>query len=414
MPPADQLWQAHPPWRPVHGKPPAHLAGGPVTLLSDAVNATAPLAARQHITLLLDQFPRVLGGGERVVLRLARVLQGAGYRISIVTFQVFCDPDLLLAAGCPVYLLPIDDVFSADALRAAWRLGAFLRRQKVSIVMTFFESSNLFGGIATKALSSARLIWNRRDMGILREKKHKAAYRWLPWLPDYVIAVSEQVRQHAVEVDKIPATRVGVVYNAIEGSGEGFLDQPAHVWPEPPVVITVGNLRRVKGQDTLVEAAAVVLRIHPQVRFLIVGEVLDPDFVAALEQRMEELQIGGHVQFTGGVPNARPLMRQATIFVLPSRSEGFSNAIVEAMDAGLPVIATRVGGNAEAVVDGETGLLVNAEDSSSLAAAIIKLLNEPSLVEQMGTNGKQRVGQLFTEQSLLDRLQQIFALVLAR
>ena len=84
------------------------------------------------------------------------------------------------------------------------------------------------------------------------------------------------------------------------------------------------------------------------------------------------------------------------------------------MDAGLPVIATRVGGNAEAVVEGQTGLLVNAEDPTLLAAAIIRLLNEPDLLQQMGTNGKQRAGLLFTEQALLDRLRQIFILVSTR
>ena len=414
MPLANRLWLPHPDWRPVHGKLPAHLAEGPVTLLSDAVHHTTPHVAGQHITLLLDQFPRVLGGGERVVLRLARVLQGAGYRISIVTFQVFCDPHLLLAAGCPVYLLPIDNVFSADALGSAWQLGTFLRRQKVSIVMTFFESSNLFGGIVTKAFSRARLIWNRRDMGILRERKHTAAYRWLPWLPDYVIAVSEQVRRHAVEIDKISPARVGVVYNAIEGSADVSEGNTVHTWPEPPIVITVGNLRRVKGQDILVEAAAIVLRTHPEVQFLLVGEALDPTYVAALQERTEQLRIGEHVRFTGGVPDARSLLQHASIFVLPSRSEGFSNAIVEAMDAGLPVIATRVGGNAEAVVDGQTGLLVDAEDPASLAAAITQLLDKPNLLQQMGADGKRRAGQLFTEQALLERLQQIFTLVAAQ
>lgn len=398
----------------MHGKPSAHSGSESITLLSAAAFDDSLPTAAQHITLLLDQFPRVLGGGERVVLRLARLLQRSGYRVSIVTFQVLCDPHLLQSAGCPVYLLPISNVFSVDALGAAWRLGTFLRRQKVSIVMTFFESSNLFGGIVTKALSRARLIWNRRDMGILREEKHKTAYRWLPWLPDYVIAVSEQVRQHAVEVDRIPGDRVGVVYNAIEGAAGGSGVRAAHTWPEPPVVIAVGNLRRVKGQDTLVEAAAVVLRTHPDVRFLVVGEALEAEFVDALQKRMEQLGIGDHVEFTGGVADARSLLQQASIFVLPSRSEGFSNAIIEAMDAGLPVVATRVGGNAEAVVDGRTGLLVDAEDQASLADAILQLLNKPDLVQEMGAAGKARAEQLFTEQALLDRLQQIFAQVSSR
>ena len=129
---------------------------------------------------------------------------------------------------------------------------------------------------------------------------------------------------------------------------------------------------------------------------------------------MQQLGIGNSVKFTGGLPDAAPLLRQATIFVLPSRSEGFSNAIVEAMDAGLPVVATRVGGNAEAVVDGLTGLLVDAEDPVSLAAAIVHLLDTPHVLHEMGTAGKVRANQLFTEGALLDRLQHIFTLVETR
>ena len=84
----------------------------------------------EHVVLLVDQFPVVLGGGERVVLRTARLLREAGYRISIVTFQVLCEPDRLREAGCPVYLIPIDNVFSGKALRAAWQLGRFLRHTR--------------------------------------------------------------------------------------------------------------------------------------------------------------------------------------------------------------------------------------------------------------------------------------------
>ena len=151
-----------------------------------------------HVVLLLDQFPRVLGGGERVVLRTAALLQDAGYRVSIVTFAIKCDAESLQAATCPVYVLPLTGVFHPAAFRAAWQLGRFLRRERVRIVQTYFESSNLFGGLVTKLLSRAKLIWNFRDMGILREPKHRAAYRLLRRMPDHVIAVSGGVRAHAI------------------------------------------------------------------------------------------------------------------------------------------------------------------------------------------------------------------------
>ncbi|MBE7181552.1 MAG: glycosyltransferase [Terriglobus roseus] len=363
-----------------------------------------------HVVLLVDQFPAVLGGGERVVLRTARLLRGAGYRVSIVTFQVLCAPEVLRAAECPVYLLPLSNVISGQALRAAWQLGAFLRRAKVRVAMTFFESSNLFGGLVVKSLSRARLIWNRRDMGILREPKHRMAYRWLPFLPDFVIAVSEEVRRHAIEVDRIAPDRVGVIYNGSKvRSRDNNAQNETRRQVDSAVIVTVGNLRRVKGQDTLLEAAAIVLQKHPEARFLVAGESLEAEFYDNLQRRVLELGVGEHFHFLGGVPEPQALLREASIFVLPSRSEGFSNAIVEAMAAGLPVVATTVGGNAEAVVDGVTGLLVPPEQPEALAAALLTLIGDPERSSAMGAAARARAAEVFSEEAMLQGLTHAFS-----
>ena len=384
----------------------AAAASGPVVPLKQALQAPRTRGGSgEHIVLLVDQFAAVLGGGERVVLRTARMLGEAGFRVSIVTFQVFCDPERLKVAGCPVLLLPLHNVFSPGAVRAAWELGSFLRREKVSVVLTYFESSNLFGGIVTKALSRARLIWNRRDMGILRERKHSVAYRWFHRLPDHVIAVSEEVRRHAIAVDRIPPERVSVVYNGVEDTSAGA---PRN-WPETPLIVTVGNLRPVKGHDTLVEAAATVLARYPEARVVIAGEPLQPEFVAGMRQRVQELGLDDRVQFPGGVADPGVLLRQASVFVLPSRSEGFSNAIVEAMVAGLPVVATTVGGNAEAVEDGVTGILVPPEQPAALAEALLKILGDPKRMRAMGAAGHARAEMLFSTGAMLRGMTEAFA-----
>lgn len=391
-------------WRPVSAKTDD---SGLEVLLLPLEAAAAEAGGRAHLVLLLDQFPAVLGGGERVVLRTAALLQSAGYRVSIVTFQAMCAPEVLQAACCPVYLLPMDSVFSAAALKSAWRFGRFLRRTRASVAITFFESSNLFGGLAIKALSKTRLIWNRRDMGILRERKHWLAYRWLPWLPDYVIAVSEEVRRHAIEVDRIPARRVGVVYNGVDAP------PPVErlISPGRPCIVTVGNVRPVKGHDVLVEAAGMVMRAHPEAEFAIAGDVLDAAFAASLKERIAALGVADRVRMLGEVRDPRALLGQASVFVLPSRSEGFSNAIVEAMMAGLPVVATAVGGNAEAVVEGETGLLVPPGNPEALAAALLQLLADPERARRMGEAGRERAVRLFSSEGMLARLEEIFVAV---
>ena len=379
--------------------------GQPI-LLTDALRQNLSQGPGRHIVLLLDQFPPVLGGGERIVLRTAALLQSAGYRVSIITFAVQCGPDALEKAACPIFLLPITGVFQPAALLAAGQLGRFLRRERVSIVQTYFESSNLFGGLTTKLLSRARLVWNFRDMGILREAKHRVAYRLLRRLPDHVIAVSEKVRQHAIEVDRIDPARVSVMYNGLNlrACQESEMPQMATA----PLVVTVGNIRPVKGHDTLVEAAALVLKSMPEVRFKIVGETLDRPYFEQLQARVQSLNIGNSIEFLGGMTDPSPVLRQATLFVLPSRSEGFSNAIIEAMAASLPVIATAVGGKAEAVNDGMTGRIIPPDDADALAVALVDILSNSELQNTMRRAARNRVVQLFTEEAMLDRLEKLY------
>lgn len=360
----------------------------------------------EHVVLLVDQFPRVLGGGERVVLRTAALLGNEGFRVSIVTFAVHCAETDLQSAGCPILVLPVSRVASIHGLRAAWQFGRFLRRQRVRYVMTFFESSNLYGGVIVKLLSRARLIWNRRDMGILRGPKHARAYRMLRWLPDYVVAVSDKVRQHAIEADGIAPHRAGVVYNgiAIKSTTAGEDGGTA------PVIVTVGNVRPVKGHDILIEAAAEVLRSVPEATFLIAGDVLDAEYLDQMQRRIEALGIGKQVRFVGGVTDTAAFLRHGTIFVLPSRSEGFSNAVVEAMAAGLPIVATEVGGNAEAIVDGESGRIVPPGDASRLAQALLWCLSNETAARAMGEAARERALALFTTEAMVRRLREVFLL----
>jgi hypothetical protein len=166
-------------------------------------------AALPHVLLVVDQFPKTLGGGERIVLKLADLLPQYGYRASILTFAIHPENTALRSPPCPVFLLPLRRTYDFTALRAALEFKRFLADQRVQIVQTFFESSDIWAGFVTKTMSKAKLIWSRRDMGILRTGKHAIAYRLLAGAPDAVFAVSEQVRQHCIEIDRIRPSRFG-------------------------------------------------------------------------------------------------------------------------------------------------------------------------------------------------------------
>jgi glycosyltransferase involved in cell wall biosynthesis len=364
-----------------------------------------------HVLLVLDQFPRTLGGGERIVLKLADLLPKYGYRVSILTFSADPASAGLQSPPCSVYLLPLQRTYDLTALRGSLELRKFLREQKIRVVQTFFESSDLWAGFVTKAMSSAKLIWSRRDMGILRTGKHHAAYRLMASAPDRVFAVSEQVRRHCIDVDGIKPSRVQTIYNGLDLADWSSASSAAKQEGEA-LVTTVGNIRRVKGHDVFIRAAASVAAQFPKATFSIAGDVLEPDYFVELQAMMRDLKLSGRFRFAGGVKNLREHLATADVFVLPSRSEGFSNAIVEAMAASLPVVATNVGGNGEAVQDGVSGVIVPPEDPNALAAAIVQLLSDPAKARRMGAEGKRLAAEKFTTEAMMTQITNVYQCLL--
>jgi glycosyltransferase involved in cell wall biosynthesis len=368
--------------------------------------ASVASAARDdspHILLVVDQFAKVLGGGERIALKLAALLPRYGYRASILTFSAHPESAALKSPPCPIYVLPLERTYDLAALQAALEFRRFLKQQRIRIVHTFFESSDIWAGFVTKTMSKAKLVWARRDMGILRTRKHHIAYRLMAGAPDAVFSVSEQVRRHAIEVDRIDAARVHTIYNGLDLASWDAIPRLLKK-PGEFVVTTVGNIRRVKGHDVFIKGAATIVQRFPKVSFSIAGEVLEPAYFIELQSLVRELDLVNHFRFDGGVTNLRQHLAAADIFVLPSRSEGFSNAIIEAMASSLPVVATDVGGNAEAVKDGITGFLVPPEDPDALSAAILRLLSDPLQAKAMGAAGRNLVAERFTTEAMMNQI----------
>lgn len=367
-------------------------------------------ASLPHILLVVDQLPKALGGGERIVLRMAEMLPSYGYRASILTFAADAGSPALLDPPCPIYLLPLERTYDLNAFLGALSLRRFLADQRVAIVHTCFESSDLWAGAVTKLFSRAKLVWNRRDMGILRDRKHVIAYRRLARLPDAVFTVAETVRRYSIEVDRLPPERVITIHNGLDlsdwpdvtGGGQG----------EELTFASLGNIRQVKGHDVLLKAFRLVHLQYPAAKLLVGGAVLETDFKRDLDCYVDEHGLGANVSFVGSIGDQQSFLERASFFVMPSRSEGFSNAIVEAMAAALPVVATKVGGNGEAVVDGETGLLVASEDVEAMAAAMLKLLQDPTRARVMGKEGRRRVLECFTIEAMMTRITSTFSRLL--
>jgi glycosyltransferase involved in cell wall biosynthesis len=359
-----------------------------------------------HVLLIIDQFSTTLGGGERAVLQLASQLPEHGFQASILTFSLDPEsPALKKMTTAPIYSLPLRSTYGIGALRAAMQLRQFIRREGVAIVHTVFESSDLWAGCVTRATSRAKLVWSRRDMGILRKPKHRVAYHLMARIPHAVMAVSEEVRQYCVQTDGINSARVHTIYNGL--NVERFANT-RHRSGRGQRVISVGNIRRVKGHDIFIRAAAIIARRFPRAKFSIAGEVLEPQYFQELLMLIDSLGLADRFQFEGGVTDLPSFLAEAEIFVLPSRSEGFSNALIEAMAASLPVVATRVGGNPEAVEDGVTGLLVPPEDPNALADALQELLSDSERSWAMGEAGRRLAIREFSSDRVVNQVADIY------
>jgi glycosyltransferase involved in cell wall biosynthesis len=177
-------------------------------------------------------------------------------------------------------------------------------------------------------------------------------------------------------------------------------------WPH--VVVSVGHIRRIKGFDDLIRCAALVTERAPDTLFLIAGAPAEKDYVLELNEMLDRMNLRRNVRFIGPSQNIPALLKVSTVFCLLSRSEGFSNAVLEAMAQGLPVVVTDVGGNSEAVEQGRTGYLVRAGDYQTAAQRILSLIADPALAESFAARSRQRIAQRFTFKETIRQLSESY------
>jgi glycosyltransferase involved in cell wall biosynthesis len=368
-----------------------------------------------RIIYIIDHLCNIRAGGELALFRILRHLPRERFQPSVVTFAVQpLSVQLLRELDCPLHVFPIERTYDWRGLTQALRLRRLLAIERPSIVHTFFETSNTWGGLITKLSFGPKLISSRRDMGVLRQTKHRFAYKLINALSDRVMAVSEEVRKLCIEQDKVAAQKVSVVYNGVDldlidrcngapDARRNFgLDRASHI------VTTVANIRRIKGLDVFIKAAASLHSDFPSAAFVIAGWPNEPQYFTELQQLVADLGLENNVFFLGEVEDIFPLLKASDAFCLLSRSEGFSNALLEAMACRLPCVATRVGGNAEAVTDGHNGYIVPVEDPQTAADRLRRLLKSSELAMRMGQAARITIQSRFTTEHMIRQLTQCY------
>lgn len=350
-----------------------------------------------------------IGGTELNAARTAERL-ARDYGVSVDVVLLGADGPLRAryeAAGITVHPFSIPNLYGPAAIREGIRFARFLRERRIDVLHCHDMYSNVFGAVWGRAAGVRRIIASRRWWASLPQAKLRVANRIAYRLAHAVLANSETVGRSLVESDGVRASKIGVVTNFLEPAAFAFPGDAVRaaaraelgLAPGDRVIGIVARLDPVKDHATLLRAFAALE--HDALRLLLIG---DGPCRASLEQLARELGCAERVCFAGTRPNRPNLHFLSDIAVLSSKSEGFPNSLAEAMAAGRPVVSTDVGGVADAVVEGETGLLVPPGNASALAAALTTLLDDPLMARRFGLAGESRARRLFGEPTVLPTL----------
>jgi glycosyltransferase involved in cell wall biosynthesis len=348
---------------------------------------------RPSVLLLITTFD--VGGAERVYLAIARGLAERGYRVFAACLDARSGVVARELDGTAVTTVDLGMRNALGVPGALARLIALLRRERIDVVYTFLIHAHLVGRIAARLARVPVLLSSQQVMSWespIAARLNRLTGRWC----SAVIGVSRNVSRYLVDEVRIAADRVVTIYNCVDVTK--FVCRPAAPERPHPVIGSIARLNPEKDQDSLLRAFALVSARYPAAQLLIAGDGPERARLTALAG---ELGLGARVTFLGHVADVRPVHARLDVFVQASHVEGLPVAVLEALASCLPVVAMRVGGNDEAVVDGQGGLLVPPQDVPALAAAMLRVIDDPAEARRMGEFGRAHVVRYFSHEACI-------------
>lgn len=311
--------------------------------------------------------------------RLAREIEGCGWPVATLDTPPGLRPTLVHR---------LTRLFAADA---------------IDIVHTHNTKPLLYAGPAARLARVGGVVHTRHGQRRGATALQHGMFRLASRCADRMVCVSEDAAR-LCRTEGVDSARVTTIPNGIDTKRFAFAG------PTPPgPVVYVGRLSPEKDVATLLRAAALAVAEDPCLQLVIAG---DGPCRAELTSLAASLRLASHVQFLGEVADIPALLRKASVFVLPSLSEGLPITVLEAMACGTPVVATRVGGTPEAVEHGRTGFLVPPGDDEQMAAAVIRILRDRVLAHRMSLMGRERIESRFDIRSMVVRYESLYREVL--
>ena len=352
-----------------------------------------------HIVSNLD-----IGGLEKVVISLVNHLDTERFRPALfclgnggeLVADVRCDVTSLGKGEGFSYLLPL-------------RLARLFRRERIDIVHCHNFSPLIYGALAGTIVAVKGVVYTVHGAKTSARKKTS----WIQRMDvvKKVVTVSEDARRVALASGALPSKKIDTIVNGISMAGfEGAFDRATKRgqlgFPTDATVYgIVARLTPAKDHATLFRSFRLLVEEHPHAVLAVVG---DGELEAGLHALAGELGVEDCVRFLGRRHDVADILRALDVFVLSSTTEGLSITLIEAMAAGLPIVATRVGGNSEVVIDRETGLLVPAADPEAFKTAMAWMLGNPEGARHMGRSGRERATTHFSVERMVKRYQTIY------
>jgi len=373
------------------------------------------VSARIRILYLIDKMG---GGGAQTHLRgLISGLDPERFAPELVCLiRGGVSADRLLESGHAVRILGLKRLYDTRGILAFLRLTAELRRRPPHVLHTYLSAANVFGAFAARLAGLGGLVTTRRDTGFGDGPwMQRALSRTSPWARR-VVAVSDSAAEIARSRDRVPAELLEVITNGIDlgrfaPAGRRAEARASLQVPESArLLVCVGHLTRIKGIDVLIQAAERLGSDDPDLHVRVAGRGAERE---ALERQLAAAGLAARFRLLGHHDDIQGLLEAADLFVLPSRSEGQPNAVIEAMAMGLPVVATNVGGVPEVARHEVEALLVSPEDPAALADACAQVLADPGFAERLSRAGRQRARESFDVARMVERYGRLYEQVAA-
>jgi len=359
-----------------------------------------------HILMVLDSLQ--VAGGERHAVDLACALAARGHTVAVACASGGALQHVLAQNHIAVHVLLDRAVKRRVSARFAVRLRQFLNDNHVDLVHAHMYASAAASALAV-AGGAVPFMTTEHSQAGWRGVVNRHVSRWVLGRAGACIAVSSGIRQRLIQVDHVHPSRVFTIANAVVPAVHSGISPAGLFHGERPLVGVVARLQPEKGVGVFLEAAIRIQRVRPDCRFVVVG---DGPLRERLERRAHQLDLCDCTQFLGFREDATAIISVLDVLVVPSLSEGTPLVVLEAMMAGVPIVASCVGGIPQQIRQGHEGLLVLARDPCALAQACLALLNAPDLAQRLAYRAQQRAMREFDHGTMVDRIESVYHHVL--